>query len=363
MLETLGTRGRPSRQGATRSERTTLPLLPVNLDTKCLRTTANHIAKAQRSDGAIPWEYGGKLDTWNHVEAAMGLTVMGMEAEARGAFDFLKRLQRADGSWAAEYGPTNTPTQHHTNTNFTAYVATGIWHHALVTDDVSFLESHWQTVSTALDFVLLHQESTGHILWAVNNQGVPYPDALVSGCASIYLSLQCGVEIARALGRSIHRWERAREMLGQALRSERNFDRTWPSKRRFAMDWFYPVLADVLSPETGLERLDERWDEFAASKLGCRCVADQNWHTAAETAELVIALVRAGARAKAGEMYRTLNQFRADDGGFWTGYVHPNAVPWPMERTTWTAGAVLLASDSVYGISPGAQIFGAGQSG
>ena len=41
-------------------------------------------------------------------------------------------------------------------------------------------------------------------------------------------------------------WLLARERLGQALRHKpERFDRTWESKSRYSMDWFYPVLAGV----------------------------------------------------------------------------------------------------------------------
>ena len=54
-----------------------------------LRETAEYIASVQTRAGAIPWESAGKVDPWNHVEAAMGLSVMGFTAEARRALDYM----------------------------------------------------------------------------------------------------------------------------------------------------------------------------------------------------------------------------------------------------------------------------------
>ena len=48
--------------------------------------TVRYIAGVQEQSGAIPWEAGACLDPWDHVEAAMGLTVGGMLDEARQAY-------------------------------------------------------------------------------------------------------------------------------------------------------------------------------------------------------------------------------------------------------------------------------------
>ena len=61
------------------------------------------ILRTQEPDGAIPWWIGDKTDPWDHVEAAMGLSVGGAFARARQAFEWLKSSQHDDGSWAAAY--------------------------------------------------------------------------------------------------------------------------------------------------------------------------------------------------------------------------------------------------------------------
>lgn len=322
-----------------------------------LEQTARHIASVQTRNGAIPWEPGGRLDPWNHVEATMGLTVMGFSAQARGALEFLAAVQRPDGAWYAQYDANAIPTVRYVDTNFVAYVATGTWHYAVATHDTNFLIRMWPVVKSAIDFVVDRQEPSGHIQWAVSEDGRAYADALVTGSASTFLSLRCAIEIAIFLNEDPTRWVRSRQALGRALSSGRGFDRTWPSKRRFAMDWFYPVLCGVLPAQAEAIHLNARWDEFADLKYGCRCVCDRDWRTAAETAELVMACHRARDKARARALFATLAQFRAPDGSYWTGLAHPERELWPEERTTWTAGAVLLAADSVYGLTPSAQIF------
>jgi len=51
--------------------------------------TAGWIASVQLPSGMIPWYPGGHADPWNHVEAAMALSLTGRRAEAERAFDWL----------------------------------------------------------------------------------------------------------------------------------------------------------------------------------------------------------------------------------------------------------------------------------
>ena len=69
-----------------------------------------------------------------------------------------------------------------------AYVATGVWHHYLITRDTAFLKEFFPVVDAAMAFVLALQGDTGEIDWAVDAAGEPMGDALVTGCSSIYKS-------------------------------------------------------------------------------------------------------------------------------------------------------------------------------
>ena len=51
----------------------------------------------------IPWFEGGHCDPWNHVEAAMALTVCGLVDEAIAAYRWLVDRQLPDGSWFNYY--------------------------------------------------------------------------------------------------------------------------------------------------------------------------------------------------------------------------------------------------------------------
>ena len=74
--------------------------------------------------------------------------------------------------------------------------------------------------------------------------------------------------------------------------------------------------------------------------------------TVAESSELVMALVKIGLVDKAEDLFNSLHQWRDEDGLYWTGYVYTDKKFWPIEKPTWTAGAVLLAADTFMGSRP-----------
>ena len=44
---------------------------------KFYSSSVDYILEVQNQDGSIPWEKGKKLDPWDHIEAAMGLSIAG----------------------------------------------------------------------------------------------------------------------------------------------------------------------------------------------------------------------------------------------------------------------------------------------
>jgi hypothetical protein len=323
-----------------------------------LRPTVQFILDTQQASGEIPWFEGGYTDPWDHVEAAMGLSIGGEHTAARRAYAWLAGLQLEDGSWWASYRGAEVDNRQRRESNFVAYIATGVWHHYKVTGDRDFLRDMWNTVDRAIGFVLSLQTEHGEIHWAVDGNGRPRGDALVTGCSSIYKSLECAHNIAFALGEERPQWLRARHALGTALRQRpERFDRTWESKSRYSMDWFYPVLAGVFTGADARARLASRWEEFVEPGLGCRCEKQEPWVTVAESCELVMALLAAGDHARAVELYSWLQQWRTTDGSYWTGYQLVEDLLWPDEKPTWTAGAILLAADALTGHTAAANLF------
>ncbi len=326
---------------------------------KFLRKTVDYILSVQQDDGCIPWFVGGKADPWDHTEAAMGLSIAGEYTAAEHAYRWLQKKQLEDGSWYANYQDSQPLYCDKRETNFVAYVATGVWHHYLISGNRHFLQTTFPMVEKAIEFVLRQQADTGEIYWAVGEDGEPLRDALVTGCSSVYKSLECAINIATALKIQKPHWRRGYHKLGDTLKNHPEcFDRTWESKERYSMDWFYPILAGVYSGANARARIQERWDTFVRPDMGCLCVSDEPWVTVAESCELTMALLAAGEHAKAIRLYGWLHQWRdGSDGGYWTGYQYVEDVIWPEEKTAWTAGAILLAADAITEHTPAAKLF------
>ncbi|MEM1403844.1 MAG: prenyltransferase/squalene oxidase repeat-containing protein [Pseudomonadota bacterium] len=323
-----------------------------------LAPTVDAIEACQLSSGEIPWSEGNYADPWDHVEAAMGLSIGGRWDAAEKAYNWLARMQLEDGSWFAAYRDGEPDNRERRESNFVAYIATGVWHHYLVSEDRAFVLKLWPTVEKAINWVLALQSEHGDIDWAVDEQGNAKSDALITGCSSIYKSLECAHNIAVTVGEPRPAWLEARRALGDALRNKpERFDRTWESKARYSMDWFYPVLTGVFSGVAAKERIAARWSEFVVDERGCRCVVEEPWVTVAESCELVMALLASGDHARAVELYSWLHQWRSDSGDYWTGYQFVEELLWPDERPTWTAGAVLLAADALTHHTPASRLF------
>lgn len=325
---------------------------------------ADFIAQQQLDDGRIPWFRGQITDPWDHVEAAMGLTVAGHNDAAKRAYQWLAKAQNTDGSWYSEYGQRaetyhDLPDAKLKQSHHGIYLATGLWHYHLATADLALIKQLWPTLEQAAAFVLQLQTEHGDILWGKDGDNQLLDDSLITACSAIYKSLGCALNLCDKLTLQRPYWVQAYRRLGEALRHKpERFDRSWASKKRYAMDWFYPFLSGVVAGQAGRDQLLQRWQEFVVPELGCLCVNDHPWVTVAETAELCLALTSLGLSEQAEQLLQQLLQFQDDsDGGFWTGYVHTDEALWPEEKTTWTAAAVLLATDSLLHLTPAGRLF------
>jgi hypothetical protein len=343
----------PSRPWA--AEVVELPEIAGVIEAGEIVETAKSIAAVQCDDGMIPWFEGGHCDPWNHVEAAMALTVAGFYDEAALAYQWLADTQLPEGSWFNYYLASGGVKDPRLDTNVCAYVATGAWHHFCVTADRDHLEHLWPVLDSALAFVIRFQREDGSVLWSVDPDGRPGRYPLLTGSSSIYHALRCGVACAEALGHERPDWELAAGRLMHALRRT---PEVFEPKDEFAMDWYYPVLCGALEGDAAQARLDRYWDTFVMEGLGVRCVSTGPWVTAAETAECALALDAAGRRQDALEMLSWTRAHRCDDGSYWTGIVYPDRNTFPFgERTTYTSGAVILAADALSGCTTGSGIF------
>lgn len=328
---------------------------------ECL-ATGRAIAAMQESTGAMPWFPGGQTDPWDHIESAMALSATGLIAEAEAAYEWSRRTQRADGSWAIRT-VLGTVTDHNTDSNFCAYVAVGVWHHYLITGDDRFLQKMWPMVCSAIDLVIKFQAPDGQIYWGAtyplpDQSSGTYPgiyhEALITGNSSIHQALGCAVSIAEELGQPAEAWEAAQTRLGHALQSHPEL---FAPKSEYSMDWYYPVLGGAVRGRAGQELIAQRWDDFVVTDLGIRCVDHRPWVTGAETCELVLALDALGDVEDATALLSDMQHLRDPDGSYWTGLVFADGKRWPVEKSCWTSAAVVLAVDALSRTTPANGIF------
>ncbi|MFB7379759.1 prenyltransferase [Kitasatospora purpeofusca] len=337
-------------------------LLDGVLDAEQAAGTVRSILAEQQPDGAVPWYRGHHLDPWDHTEAAMALDTAGEHAAAEAAYRWLADRQNPDGSWYAgyAYGKPGHADGEVCNaakeTNFCAYLAVGVWHHHLSTGDDTFLEWIWPTVRRALDFIVAQRLPGGPIAWRVDEDGRATDEALLTGSSSILHALRCGLAVADYLEEPQPDWELAAGRLRHAVthHPERFLD-----KDRYSMDWYYPVLGTALRGPAAQARIARDWDRFVVPGLGVRCVSDRPWVTGGESAELAMALWAIGESDRAVDILRWIQKhLRHPDGSYWTGYVFEDDAIWPEERTTWTAGALLLAVAALGGDPATVAVFG-----
>jgi hypothetical protein len=64
-----------------------------------------------------------------------------------------------------------------------------------------------------------------------------------------------------------------------------------------------------------------------------------------------------GSHARAHEQFAAMHHLRETDGSYWTGLVFADGKRWPVERTTWTGAAMILAADALSSTTAGSGIF------
>ena len=315
---------------------------------------ADFITSMQKDSGEIPWSIGGKTDPWDHVESAMGLSIAGYYPQAESAYQWMASSQLPDGSWWSETKDGEI-INHNKETNFAAYLAVGVYHHYLITQDLDFLKTMWPVLSRGIQYAINMQTPDGEIYWARNREGAIDRMSLLTGCSSIYMSIKCAVAVARILGKKRSAWQAAQERLGTAIRTRPDLFNM--IKSRFSMDWYYPVLCGAVSGDAAVRRISHLWEKFVVPDWGVRCVSDRPWVTMAESSELIMTLAAIGDDTRARTIFSWLSDKRYPDGSYWMGVTFPDSVIWPEEKTSWTAAAVLMAWDAINKITPAASLF------
>ena len=192
-------------------------------------------------------------------------------------------------------------------------------------------------------------------LWERDAAGRPGTYALLSGCASIHQSLRCAVALAKLADDPRPDWELAADQLGHLVARH---PEAFADKSRFSMDWYYPVLggavrgADADAPAGGgvghVRGARSRRPVRAATSRGSPRPRPASWSSR---------WTPAGCATGPLEVFASVQHLRHQDGSYWTGWQFANQAPFPRERSSWTAAAVVLAADALAGFSGGAGIF------
>jgi hypothetical protein len=128
------------------------------------------------------------------------------------------------------------------------------------------------------------------------------------------------------------------------------------------MDWYYPIFSGALLDAPGEKRLNDGWERHVMENYGVRCVSTNDWVTAAETAECVLALDALGLTGRALDLFACTGRHRREDGSYWTGIAYPDEVTFPhAETTSYTAAAIILAADALTSSSSASGLFRHGE--
>lgn len=317
---------------------------------RLIQCQADFIVDQQLPSGAIPWYRGGITDPWDHVECAIALDLSSHVREASLAYKWMRDTQNPDGSWYFSYHD-DKPQDLTRDTNFSTYIATGMWLHYITTKDLDFLRYMWPAVEKGIDFALGLRQPGGEIYWGLSESNEVWPGAIMTASSSTWLSIERGIRIAKALGVDKPEWSKACQRLAEAIKEHpERFDRLGEDKSGHAMTWYYPILVGLLEGKRAGERISGGWRDFIINGWGCKCFADRQSVCVAETFELVLALARMGAKDKAGMVLDWVLQFRDSDGVFYREVCWPQRElrrseeqPHIPEKNTWTSAAAILA--------------------
>ena len=129
------------------------------------------------------------------------------------------------------------------DSNFCAYIATGVWHHVLVTGDRRFAVRMWPTVRRAIELVLDYAVRRRRDLLGQQAHAGMLEEALLTGCASIYHSIRCALALANYLDEPQPEWEVALGRLGHVIAAH---PEAFSREDTHSMEWYYPMLGGAV---------------------------------------------------------------------------------------------------------------------
>jgi len=320
----------------------------------------DYIKSCQSPSGAIPSLKGGKLDPWDHIESLMGLTTLGNLEGARLGFDWLISNQNKDGSWYSEF-VNDKATQTNKQTHFSCYMSTGLLHYYLITKDLEYVKSIWPHARKGINFCLNLQNNKGTIPWCLNEEGLPGDDYLITGSSSILKSLECAIALSKIIKDTdklmLDSWETSYLKLRKAIRNPEGLFDIQVDRKRFSMDWYYPIISGAFNTEESKKIINKTLSEFYVKGIGIKCVKEEPWVTVAETNEFVIAAAKAEELNLAQDIFFESLNISDNNNIPFMGWQYVENIFWPDEKPSWTAAAVVLAADSLYKFTDGSNLF------
>ena len=317
-----------------------------------------YIKSIQYKSGAIPSNEDGTHDPWDHIESIMGLNIYKDIEASKSAFNWLTHHQNSDGSWYAKYYKTDA-IEKNKPTHFSPYIAVAALHFFRIFKDINFLQSIWSSIELAVNFSVELQQDNGTIPWSINNNSQIENDYLLTGCSSILKSIECGIALSKILNETenIEKWKKAHLLLSNAIQEpDGKFDLI-KDRKRFSMDWYYPILSGCLKQQEKLHYINKIFKDFYLDGIGIKCVIEEPWVTVAETSEFILALMCAGYDDEAKRLLFDVLNISDEEGIPFMGWQYEQNIFWPEEKPSWTAAALMLSADCVFDYSDASDLF------
>tara|TARA_X000000368_G_scaffold12044_1_gene9708 strand:- start:1374 stop:2423 length:1050 start_codon:yes stop_codon:yes gene_type:complete len=319
---------------------------------------AKFIKSIQLESGAIPSNDDGSHDPWDHIESIMGLNFANEYESSKLAFDWLIKNQNQDGSWFSKY-MDDIPIEKNKPTHFAPYISVAALHFYKIFSDKEYLEYLWPSIESAINFSIKLQIQNGTIPWSVDKNQKIEEDFLLTGSSSILKSIECGIAISKIIKRTknLEDWNYSYELLSKAIKNPSGKFDLLKDRKRFSMDWYYPILSGCLNDNQKFFYVDKVFKDFYIKEMGIKCVIEEPWVTVAETCEFIICLMISGRDEDAKKLLKDVINISDINGVPYMGWQYEENIFWPLERPTWTSAALIIAADSVMGLSKGKDLF------
>ena len=332
-------------------------------DRNLFENLGNYIKSIQLESGAIPSNKDGSHDPWDHIESIMGLNFANQKESSKLAFEWLIKNQNTDGSWFSKYNDSH-PLEKNKSTHFGPYISVAALHFYKIFEDKEFLEYLWPNIKLALKFSLSLQIPNGTIPWSIDEGGKIEEDYLLTGSSSILKSIECGIAISKLLNdkENISNWTQSHKSLSNAIRNPMGKFDLLQDRKRFSMDWYYPILSGCLNDKERDYYIDKVFNDFYVEDIGVKCVIEEPWITVAETCEFIIALMISNRDEDAKKLLLDVLNICDKDNIPYMGWQYKENIFWPKEKPSWTSAAAILAADTILDFSNASDLFKKDQS-